>query len=318
MMKKTARAICFLALAALFLFYLNSVLSFKYEDGILQMKQFYKQKPDSVDVLVLGSSHSFTDIDPNILYNEQGIAAYDLCASMQSTWHTYYDLKEALKYQKPKLIVMDVFRLVENFDYSKDSKLIKSTYGMRPSKNKLDAIRAGLLEEEQDKAYQYFFGFFLSHGRYQDLTWADFTAPFADYSNYKGFYPAYVTREMQRPDVEGVTEETPITEKTWDYFAKTMELSKKEQIPVLLINVPYIMSKDDKAVFNTFEKKLAAFDESYQITYLDFNNLYEELNIDFSTDFADSEHLNESGIHKLDPYLAQYIKSHYALPDRRK
>ncbi|MBO6015965.1 MAG: hypothetical protein J6P60_05195, partial [Lachnospiraceae bacterium] len=165
-MKKWCKALGFLVLLGLVLSQLNQILSFKYDDGILQMEQFYKQEPGSVDVLVLGSSHAFVDIDPAVLYERRGIAAYDLCASMQSTWHTYYDLKEALKYQTPKLIVLDVYRIVENFDYSKESKLIKSVCGMRPSPDKLAAIRAGLSEEQQRDAYLYFLEFPLFHGRY--------------------------------------------------------------------------------------------------------------------------------------------------------
>ena len=41
--------------------------------------------------------------------------------------------------------------------------------------------------------------------------------------------------------------------------------------------------------------------------------MYDELGIDFSTDFADYDHLNETGVKKWNPYLATFIKENYNL-----
>ena len=301
----------FLAILTFVLIQLNRVLSFKYDDGICQMEQFYKQEENSIDVLVLGSSHAFVNINPQILYEQGGIQAYNLCASMQPTWHTYYYLKEALEYQHPKLIVMDVFRLVENADYSKETALIKSTYGMKLSSNKWESIRAGLSRERQSEAYIYLFEFPAYHGRYEDLTREDFVFDKEKMENYKGFYPVSKVAPMKRPELENITECTPISQKTWDYFQQILELAKTEEIPVLLVNVPYIQSEADKKIFNTLEEHLQNYDASYQITYTDFNQKYDELGIDFDTDYADYDHLNESGVDKLNYYLAEFIKEHY-------
>ena len=301
------KPIGFLAILTFVLIQLNRIFCFKYDDGICQMEQFYEQEENTIDVLVLGSSHAFVNISPQILYEQEGIRAYNLCASMQPTWHTYYYLKEALEYQQPKLIVMDVFRLVENYDYSKESKLIKSTYGMKMSRNKLESIRAGLNEDNQSDAYIHFFEFPAYHGRYAELTRDDFVFDKGKMENYKGFYPVTKVTSMERPNVEDVTECTPIEEKTLDYFQRILELAKEEGIPVLLVNAPYILNEDDKKIYNTLEEQLKKYDASYQITYIDFNQKYDELGIDFSTDYADYDHLNESGVNKLNPYLAKYI-----------
>ncbi len=59
-----------------------SILSFKYIDGIFPMEMFYEQPEDSIDILVLGSSHSFEGINTAVLWDEYGYAAYDLCGSV--------------------------------------------------------------------------------------------------------------------------------------------------------------------------------------------------------------------------------------------
>lgn len=316
MKRKGIRILVFFLLAGVLLSQLNRVLAFRYEDGIRQMEGFYKQPGGSVDVLVMGSSHAYVDIDPAALLNEEGISAYDLCASMQPIWNTYYDLKEALKYQQPKLIVVDIYRLVESFDYVKESKLIKSTFGMRPSKEKMAAIRESLSAEQQKDAWLYFLEFPIYHNRYREVTFSDFLTDYSLPEDYRGHVPADHVEAMERPAVSQVTGQMPMTEKTALYFQKLLDLAKKEKIPVLLILTPYIVQEDDQKVYNTVKELLAAYPED-EVRFLDFNEAYDEIGIDFATDFADYDHLNVAGCQKFSSYLGKVLRTLYELPDYR-
>lgn len=318
MKQKIYKVLMFCALLGVVLLQLNQLLSFKYPDGVRQMEQFYELEKESVDILVLGSSHAFVNVNPAVLYEEEGIAAYDLCASMQPMWHTYYYLKEALKYQKTKLIVLDVFRFVEKKDDSSESMLVKSTFGMRPSKEKWESICAGLQEEHKKEAYIYMLEFPVYHSRYVELTKEDFCYDSVLSEDYKGFYPVFGIQKMTRPDVDHVTECAPIEEKTRKYFEMILELAKQEEIPVLLINFPYIINERDKAVYNSLELLLKEFQNQYEVVYKDFNKEYDAIGLDFSSDYADYDHLNQKGAQKFNAYLADYIKKNYAIPDRRK
>ena len=90
----------------------HKVLKFKYEDGIYGMETMYRLEDNSIDVLALGSSHSFVDINPSVLYREYGIAGFDLGGSRQPFWNSYYYLKEALKTQKPEVIILEAYAAV--------------------------------------------------------------------------------------------------------------------------------------------------------------------------------------------------------------
>ena len=57
---------------------INRVFKMKYGDGIYSLTKFYEQKKDSVDVLVLGSSHAFENINTGTLWDEYGMASYVL------------------------------------------------------------------------------------------------------------------------------------------------------------------------------------------------------------------------------------------------
>ena len=107
MKKKIIGTVVFLALAAAFLWKLNDIFSLKQEDGILPMEVFYEQEPGSIDVMFYGSSHTYSDINPAVLWEEAGIPSYDLAGSLQPLWNTYYYMKESLKYQRPKVMVVE-------------------------------------------------------------------------------------------------------------------------------------------------------------------------------------------------------------------
>ena len=94
--KTVVRITGFLLILLMVLAGINRVFKMKYGDGIYSLTKFYEQKKDSVDVLVLGSSHAFENINTGTLWDEYGMASYVLGGSRQPSWNTYYYLKEAL------------------------------------------------------------------------------------------------------------------------------------------------------------------------------------------------------------------------------
>lgn len=318
MKKKVCRIVGFLLILTVVMLKVNDVVAFKYTDGVTQMEEFYNQEKGSVDVLVLGSSHAFVNVNPAMLEEEFGIRAYDLCGSMQPMWNTYYYFKEALKYQTPQLVVLDVYRLVEAFPYSKESKIVKNTYGMKFSQNKYESIKESLAPEDMGDVWLHMAEFPSYHSRYVDLTKADFDRGLLIGEDYRGAHPVTEVATMERPEVSHVTETMEIEPKTMEYFEKILMLAGEHEIPVLLINAPYIVQEDDKKVFNTLEDYLETQKIYEHVAYVDFNEMYDEMEIDFATDFADYNHLNVNGLPKFNRALGSYIKENYYVRDHRK
>ena len=78
----------------------DKVLMLKSEDGYDQMQSYYKQEKNTVDVLFLGSSKIYCQIDTGILWDEFGISSFDLGGAEAPAWNSYYFMREALKTQK--------------------------------------------------------------------------------------------------------------------------------------------------------------------------------------------------------------------------
>ncbi|MCZ9939948.1 hypothetical protein [Brachyspira hyodysenteriae] len=100
MIRNTIKIICFIAIFITLLWFSSRVLRFKNDNGIYQGDSFYEQRTNSIDVMFMGSSHVHYNINPAILYNEYGIAAYNFTSGSQPIWSTYHYLVEVLKYQK--------------------------------------------------------------------------------------------------------------------------------------------------------------------------------------------------------------------------
>lgn len=314
--KRMIAVVLFLTLLAGTIGGVNWLFRLKATDGCYPMQMFYKQEKNTIDVLCLGSSHTYTNINPAVLWDEYGIASYDLAGSNQPFWNSYYYFKEALKYQTPELVVLDVYRAIETQDYQDDARTAMNTFGLRYSKDWLENLKVSLFPTET--YVDYLLRYPIYHSRYQELKERDFK-PYngdANRENYKGFNLNCISTTVfgEFPDVSGVTEVGEMTEKTEEYLEKIIELAQENDIPLLLVNAPYIGGvAEDKKIYNQVE--LIA--EMYGVEFIDFNEYYMEIGLDLENDFAEASHLNYYGNEKYTRYLGERIVKNYEVSDRR-
>lgn len=58
----------------------------------------------------------YTGVNPNVIWKNVGITSYNLGQPEQQIWTTYSYIKEALKYQNPKAIFLDVYTVTYDTD----------------------------------------------------------------------------------------------------------------------------------------------------------------------------------------------------------
>lgn len=310
-MKKNLFRGLIILLVLVFAFLLcEKVLMLKSEDGVEQMKSFYLQKEDTVDVLLVGSSHIYCNVNTGLLWDEYGMSAFDLGGAEQPYWNSYYFIKEALKTQRPKVIVMNATIPGIRFDeYQSEVWLTTNLYGMHWNENRIMNTKVSAIK---DSFWRILFPMNEMHGRYNDLSKDDFVDKNYDIS-YKGFDYRATIIPFEKPDITGVTECQPIIPKQEEYLRKIIALCKEENIPLLLVSVPFVVTEDAQKYYN-YEFQIA---EEEGVDYLDFNKMYDEVGIDFATDMAEELHLNISGSQKFTRFLGQYIKDKYETADHR-
>lgn len=313
MIKSAARIICFLLILVFCLGYTNSVFKFKYGDGIYDVTKFYELDDNTVDVLFLGSSHAFEDINTGTLWDEYGMSSYVLAGSTQPMWNTYFYLKEALKTQRPGLIVLEGYCTIFSWEFIDDSRIIKNNYGLHWSKDKIESLK---ISSPKERWKEFFLEYTQYHTRYNELTSADFLKDQGNplYTAWKGFGCNMATKPLKQIDVANVSDRAPLLEKTEKYYRATIELALENDIPIIVVISPYAgINVQDQQMFNTAND----IAEEYNVPFLNCNLISKEIGIDWAVDAADPDHLNYRGNQKFSKYIGEYIVDNYEITDHR-
>lgn len=246
-----------------------------------------KEKENTVDVLVMGDSLCFTTVSPMVLWRETGTTSYILGHPGQKITEAYYILKEALKTQSPKLLLMET-----NLLYWEQSIMDKSKTAL-------------------GEMYMNLFPVF----RYHNL-WKDWLSP--EGTGHGEEFMGFQIRDKVNPYTGGdYMHETEAVQQIsnvekW-YFSRMLEICKENNIQVLLYSSP-----SPKNYNYSKHNAIKAYADANQIAYVDFNLSIDEAGINWETDSLDNgDHLNVFGAEKASRYLADYIEANYHLPDYR-
>lgn len=285
------RIVCFVLILIFVLNGVNNIFKVKYGDGIYDVTKFYELENDTVDVLILGSSHAFQNFNTGVLWNEYGMASYILGGSVQPMWNTYYYLKEALKTQTPELIILEAYMTTFLNEYSDDSRIIKNNYGLKWSVDKINSL---MVSTPRERWSEFLLEYPQYHTRYIELSSEDFlqNKGMPIFKHWKGFGCNMATTAADNVDVSHV----------------------ENEIPILVVVSPYAGIKEDaQAMYNTAEK----IANEYGVEFVNCNLSYQEIGIDYMTDSADKDHLNYRGNVKFSKEIGKHIVDNYQVTDRR-
>lgn len=278
------------------------------------VRGFYDEPQNSFDVLFLGSSHLFCDVNPLILFEQYGITSYELSTSVQRIENSYFFLNEFLKKQNPKIVFLECYgmRFKEGYDQIRTHLV----YDYVPfSINKVRGIQEALvLNETKDEGIiNYLLPIINYHTRWKSLNEEDFTLITNDKTHaYKGYTPHYnistvTVDENKYNDVDV----TALPERNITYLNRIIKLCKEKNISLVLFKTP-----SPNAWNQGYSNCLKEIAETNNIVFLDLHE--EEIGIDYEKDFLDNgEHLNVYGATKLSLYLAEYINQNYDLENHK-
>lgn len=287
-------------------------------------KDFYDLKKDTVDVLFLGSSHAMCSFNPQVLYDTYGITSYNLGSEQQSIVVSYYWLREALKYQSPKAVVLDTYMLhkfgavyVYNEMNCSETAVRKAMDSMKPSLLKWEAAKAIEKVDPTQSALSYFLLNIRYHTRWTELGEDDYTeTSMVNHGGIKGFtvfgsgnidpsqeYTPFQDKEADASDSEGMVGSAA------EYLDKITELCSQNNIQLILTNIPcaepigrYRATRDYAAAHN--------------LPYYDFNeaSIYKAVNYYAPQDLL--SHPSYMGAEKITKYLGDKLANQYKISPR--
>lgn len=307
--KATAFLLIFLIL------FQGAVNLFRTKDHFYSVNLIYDLPKNSVDVLLLGSSHMNCTISPMDLWNDYGITSFNAAIGDQSIPSSYFELRELLKVQKPKVVVLETWFIDKTtmMTVGAEARLHWFTNNIPMSSGVSEAIQT-LIPEDQDKT-EYYLNFYTFHNRWKELVEKDFN-PTLEYSRTNRGANAQVYNRhtvIEYPAIVPQSETEMPPELPLEYVYKIIKLCRENGVALVFMVQPYNGSDTVQKMMNYVDA--VAEDEGVQ--FVNFFYLLDEVGFDFATDMADWQHVNYFGAQKLTSYLGEYLQSNYQLEDHR-
>lgn len=269
-------------------------------------KTTFMENADDIDVLFLGTSHMINAVFPMELWNDYGIASYNMAGHANTIPDSYWVMMNALDYSDPELIVLDCLGISDETKTT-ENHLHGSMDNFALSRTKISAIND--LFTDPLKKQEYLFDFSLYHNRWSELSKIDFEG--GQSVQYGGEIRAAVAVPGEMSDVNGVEKQAIDTYGT-DYLRKIIEECRERGIDLLLTYLPF--PAQEKEVNESLVVEDIA--DEYGVEYLNFLRM--DI-VDYDTDcYDENSHLNPSGAGKVTQYIGNYIQSNYGFEDNRE
>lgn len=262
---------------------------------------YFRNLPkDSIDILVLGSSQAQYSYNPAVAYAENGFYSYVFGSPCQPVSISYEFLVEALKTQKPEVVLLDVFTLLPDSSVCESDGMYYTAVQQMTGCNKLRA--ANYVEDEKTKL-DYMFDLRMNHGNWKTM---DFKIPKIEKGKIEenmGHVPLNPTEYVFRPIEQfEPMNEYKLKEKDLKALENIVDLCRKNDIKLMLYKAPFIIDQENEDALNAVWE----FAKANQVEYFDFIELSEKIGFGIGMD-GDTWHNTSIGAEKVTKYLSTYI-----------
>ena len=307
--KKLFGSVIFLLLALLML----SGVSWLLRDRATTLSAMYSEPDNTLDVIIVGSSHVNNGYIPNLLWEENNASACNVFSWSQPMWVSYHYIKETLRTQQPEVVVLDTFGMTYGHSYIMPEEIDRTSYAnsfnLDPGLNYLQLIatseRCGLDLRDSSE----FLNLVRYHTRwkYPDKEMLTYD-PHDQYDYLKGYGFVLGAAGLSDPAIPIPEEPFEPYEYCIEYLDKTVELCEKEGIRLILTMAPYIYNETEAGICRWIE----LYAQEHGLTFL--NYLGEDgkrIGFDYAADLIDIGHCNYSGALKLTRDLCRYLEQNH-------
>lgn len=274
---------------------------------------------DDIDMVYFGGSAAFVYWEPLKAWNDCGFTSYNYATNTVQAESIKAYIKEARSVQNLDLCVVDA----RAFEYYSDDE---AEAGLRRSTDCMDVTsprRYELLREyfsnrnvaEDTDELSYYLDIAKYHTNTENLAssvaWKYINNNAV--SRNKGWEWMNKYGYLEEPENFITDERAELAGRGMSILEDLLSYCQKEDLKVLFVVCPFYITKEQYAKYNTIGDTVKA----YGFDYLNANDYYAEMGLDFTTDFYNKNHVNLFGAAKYTEFLENYICSNYNLPDHR-
>lgn len=276
---------------------------------------YYGLEKNSLDLVIFGTSGTFSSYAPMEAYEIAGFASYNFSTNVMGVDTMPYALKEIVKTQRPKAIVIDIYPFIHRHLISggmlEDSAVRYNTDGYKYSLNRFNMISN--IVPYKDKLTYY-----LDIFKYHENTF-DFTNFFSETKSLDKGYNSLDYGLVREPVM--TSEVIPLDPRLDVYLDKLVEecesIKAKYGTQIAFIYYPYADYNDEFPQslqnVNYIENKLNGL--GYE--FINCQNFRDAFALDVSLDYWDAGHFNINGAEKVTRVVAPMFTEKFGLSDHR-
>lgn len=318
---RTVKLIAFALAVILSTLLLQTFLLKRIDNNSMRMEAFYLEDKGSLDAVLIGASDVYAGYSAPYAYEKYGFTSYPYATQSSPANIVLPQIKEVIKYQNPKMIVVEV-----NAFLYKDSELPNEASGRMFADNiPMDEIWEDYLDDviPEDKQLEYHIPIIKYHGSWTDYPWklkyliAELKQNHRGYSLFRGYKTVanqfHPTAKTYNAKLAKDSSTKPLAVNGQRYLIQTLEYLKENDIHnVVFMRFPHIVRKDAYTRFQRCNEAQKII-ESYGYDFINLERYGEQEGFVVNEDFYNWDHLNIYGTEKLTDYIADLLVNEYGL-----
>ncbi len=252
-------------------------------------EQYLQEPADSLDVLFFGSSIVYCDVAPGWIWEESGLRSWVMAGPEQTMALTYYYVREALKTQSPRLVVVEagslLFRRYQDYSRANVSTL-------PPGLNRLSAV---FRATERSEWKGLLFPLYNYHARWTDVQTREISEHLHPPQDALAGYTPLARAIPQTPRVnrDRIPEEKTYADNL-AWLERIGELCRKKGVRLLVYLAPSAARTPEEVT-----ERIGADVRAMGMEFLDLSDLPPEIDVDNELDWYDPLHFNLNGAEKF-------------------
>lgn len=312
------RIIAFLVVFVLVVYCLSYLAKPVFSD-VKNICGFYGEKENSLDVVYIGGSAAFVYYAPLTAWEEYGIVSYVYGANTIQAELYETLIREVLKTQHPKLLILDArafqYRDSQNEDAQPPAEVpYRNTLnGLRLSLNKAAFIHKYVGSQVEGQRLPYYLDLLKYHQNIGDFKPENVKFLLGTYQHpFCGFH--FVQKQAPIPRYEfATTEKAAVSPDTEEILQDLLSFLNSTGIDCLFVVSPYAEKESHKKTFNYVSEII----EAHGYGFLDFNEYTDKMGLNYDWDFYNEGHVTVFGAEKYTRYLSALLRERYGIPNRK-
>lgn len=285
-----------------------------------RLQDFYREEPDSLDVIFLGASDVYAGYSPVLAYEEFGFTGFSYVLSGNYIQLIPGQLTEIHRSQSPKMVVIEITELLKEGGID-DPRFRQFVAGLPLTGHKRELIR----QFGEGERLSYYLPFLANHGNTDFQTIRDnYLSRTATrqrgYSLLKGSLTFTGSGEnwdgpyVEPVNTQGDASRAEIPREIEDNFRNLLTHCRQQGYEnILFVNFPHRITTPELYARYQVTNSVGDLIESYGYDFLNLEYDLDGVGIRPKTDFYNNAHMNLYGQYKVTRYLGKVLTEHYGI-----